>query len=98
MQLAKNLLETIVKTLVENPNEVEIESKVDEMGVLLTVHVSKMDMGMLIGKSGTTIELIRSLVKLAGRKEKSHVSVKIAEPDGYDDVHHESRNNYKSRW
>ena len=82
MQKAKELLETIVRAIVSNPNEVYVEDKADEMGILLTLHVAKEDMGKVIGKLGETAKAIRLLLRVVGASEKAHINMKIFEPEG----------------
>jgi predicted RNA-binding protein YlqC (UPF0109 family) len=77
----KDFLEFIVKNIVDHPEDVEIERKVDEMGVLLSLHVHSDDMGQVIGKEGSTARAIRSLVRIIGLKNKARVNLKIVEPD-----------------
>lgn len=75
-------LEYIVKTLVDHPDDVKIDRKVDEMGVLLTLKVHPEDMGQIIGKAGSTARSIRSLVRIIGLKNHARVNLKIEEPEG----------------
>lgn len=82
MKNAKAFLEDIAKAIVSTPDEVEVQSKVDEMGVLLTLTVAKEDMGIVIGREGATAKAIRNLVKIVGMKENARVNVKILEPNG----------------
>jgi uncharacterized protein len=78
----KEFLEFIVKNLVDNPDSVEVERKVDEMGVLLALKVHPDDMGQIIGKEGSTARAIRNLVRIIGLKRKARVNLKIIEPGG----------------
>ena len=84
MSEAKDIefLEFIVKTLVDHPNDVKVDRKVDEMGVLLTVKVNPEDMGQLIGRQGSTARAIRNLVRIIGLKNHARVNLKIEEPEG----------------
>jgi len=75
-------VEQIVKQIVEKPEEVVVERKVDEMGVLITLKVSKDDMGKIIGKGGQTAKAIRVLLRVIGSKNNSRVNLKIVEPEG----------------
>ncbi len=75
-------LEFIVKNLVDHPDSVEVERKVDEMGVLLALKVHPDDMGQIIGKEGSTARAIRNLVRIIGLKNKARVNLKIVEPGG----------------
>ena len=81
MEKAQKFLESIVKELVEFPNEVRVGSRTDEMGVLLTLHVAQTDMGKVIGKEGQTANAIRTLLRIVGAKNNSRVTMKIAEPN-----------------
>lgn len=78
----KEFLEYIVKTLVDHPEEVKIERRVDEMGVLLSLKVNPEDMGMIIGRQGSIARAIRSLVRIVGLKNHARVNLKIEEPEG----------------
>jgi len=78
----QEFLEYIVKTLVDHPDDVKIERKVDEMGVLLSLKVNPEDMGQVIGKNGSTARAIRSLVRIVGLKNHARVNLKIEEPAG----------------
>ncbi|MCP6719456.1 MAG: KH domain-containing protein [Patescibacteria group bacterium] len=78
----KEFLEFIVKALVDNPNDVKIDRRVDEMGVLLSLKVNPEDMGQLIGKAGSTARAIRNLVRIVGLKNHARVNLKIEEPEG----------------
>jgi len=75
-------LEYVVKELVDVPEAVKVERKVDEMGVLITLDVDPADMGKIIGKSGNTAKAIRTLLRVVGMKNNSRVNLKINEPAG----------------
>ncbi|MDP9212074.1 MAG: KH domain-containing protein [bacterium] len=78
----KQFVEFVLKTIVDNPDDVQVDRTVDEMGVLLTVTVNPEDMGKVIGKSGQTAKAIRSLLKVVGAKHDARVNMKIVEPEG----------------
>ena len=78
----KDFLEFIVKSLVDHPDEVKVDRKVDEMGVLLSLKVNPEDMGVIIGRAGATARSIRSLVRIVGLKNHARVNLKIEEPEG----------------
>lgn len=75
-------VEFVVKALVSHPEDVKVERKVDEMGVLLTLNLNVADMGYVIGKQGQTAKAIRTLVKIVGAKNNARVNLKIMEPEG----------------
>ena len=78
----KDFLELIVKTIVANPDDVQVDRKVDEMGVLLTLTLNPEDMGYVIGKQGQTAKAIRTLLKIVGAKNHARVNLKINDPQG----------------
>ncbi|MFA5877975.1 MAG: KH domain-containing protein [Candidatus Staskawiczbacteria bacterium] len=78
----KEFLEFLIKALVDHPKDVEVDRKVDEMGVLLSLKVNPEDMGQIIGREGSTAKAIRSLVRIVGLKNHARVNLKIEEPEG----------------
>jgi len=75
-------LEYLVKSLVDHPEEVVVDRKVDERGVLLTLKVNPADMGQVVGRQGMTAKSIRSLLRIVGIKHNARVNLKIEEPEG----------------
>ncbi|MBI5045499.1 MAG: KH domain-containing protein [Candidatus Niyogibacteria bacterium] len=78
----QDFLEYVIKSLVGYPDDVKVDRKVDEMGVLLTLHIHPEDMGRIIGRSGNTAKAIRTLLKVVGRANNALVNLKIEEPEG----------------
>jgi predicted RNA-binding protein YlqC (UPF0109 family) len=78
----KEFLEFLVKSIVDHPEDVKVDRKVDEMGVLLSLKVHPMDMGQIVGKKGSTAQAIRSLLRIVGIKNNARVNLKIIEPEG----------------
>ena len=78
----QDFLEFLVKSLVDHPDDVKVERKVDEMGVLLSLRVNPMDMGQVVGRQGSTAKAIRSLLRIVGIKNNARVNLKIEEPEG----------------
>ena len=78
----QEFLEFLIKALVGNPDDVKVDRKVDEMGVLLTLKVNPEDMGQLIGRGGATARAIRNLLRIVGLKNHARVNLKIEEPEG----------------
>jgi len=78
----QDFLEYIIKALVDHPEDVKVDRKVDEMGVLLSLKVNPEDMGQIIGRAGSTARSIRSLVRIVGLKNHARVNLKIEEPEG----------------
>lgn len=78
----QEFLEYLVKSLVDHPEDVKVERKVDEMGVLLSLRVNAVDMGQVVGRQGATAKAIRSLLRIVGVKNNARVNLKIEEPEG----------------
>lgn len=72
-----DFLQFIVENLVDNKEDIVIERKEDELGVLLTLKVNKDDMGVIIGKWWNTINSIRSLLRLFWMKIEKRVNLKV---------------------
>ena len=78
----QQFLEFLIKSIVDHPDDVKVERKVDEMGVLITLKVHPTDMAQVIGKRGATAQSIRSLLRIVGIKNNARVNLKIVEPEG----------------
>jgi uncharacterized protein len=78
----QEFVEYVVKALVENPDKVKVERRVDEMGVLITLDVAGEDMGKIIGRDGATAKALRTLLRVVGMKNNARVNLKINEPEG----------------
>ena len=64
----KDLLNQIVKALVDNPEQVQITEIEGSQTVVLELRVDKSDMGKIIGKQGKTANAIRTLLNAASGK------------------------------
>lgn len=82
MERDQEFVEMVVKAIVDNPDKVKTERKVDEMGVLIELTVDGEDMGKIIGKEGKTAKSIRTLLRVLGARERARVNLKIVEPEG----------------
>ena len=78
----RDFIEYAVKMLVDNPDDVKVERKIDEMGVLITLDVNPSDMGMVIGREGMTAKALRTLLRVIGARNNARVNLKINEPEG----------------
>jgi len=77
----QQFVEYIVKTLVNNPDKVVVERKIDEKGVLLSLTVDPEDVGRVIGKRGVTAQSIRMLLRALGTKQDARYNLKIVNTD-----------------
>ncbi|MFZ2193754.1 MAG: KH domain-containing protein [Candidatus Moraniibacteriota bacterium] len=75
-------VEYVVKQIVNHPDDVKVERKIDEMGVLITLDVNPEDMGMIIGREGATAKALRTLLRVIGARNNARVNLKINEPEG----------------
>ena len=82
----QQFVEFIVKSLVGNPDAVQIERRVDEKGVLLELTVDPEDLGRIIGKRGATAQSLRTLLRALGTKNDARYNLKIIDngPSDYE--------------
>ena len=73
----RELLETIVKSLVEKPDEVQITENHGEYSMIIELKVSQDDMGKVIGKQGRIARAIKTILKAASVKENKKVTLEI---------------------
>ena len=73
----KQVLTDIVKSIVDNPDEVVVLEKVSGDMSILELSVAKEDMGKVIGRQGRIAKEIRTLIKAAGLRENLRTSVDI---------------------
>ena len=73
----RELLETIVKSLVEKPDEVQLTENHGEYSMIIELRVSQDDMGKVIGKQGRIARAIRTILKAASVKENKKVTLEI---------------------
>lgn len=72
-------VEYIVKSLVGNPDAVQIARTIDEKGVLLELTVDPEDLGRVIGKRGATAQSLRTLLRALGTKNDARYNLKIVD-------------------
>lgn len=82
MEKDQEFVAYIVKALVDSPDKVIVDKKIDERGVLLTLTVDPTDMGKVIGREGATAKALRKLLAVFGAQTNSRISLQIAEPEG----------------
>jgi predicted RNA-binding protein YlqC (UPF0109 family) len=77
----QQFIEYIVKQLVSKPDEVKVDRKIDEKGVLLELTVDAEDIGRVIGKRGSTAQSLRNLLRALGTKNDARYNLKIIDVD-----------------
>lgn len=75
----KELLEVIIKGLVDNKEAVSISEKVTNDVICLSVKVSSEDMGQIIGKQGKMAKSIRTVMKSVASKEHKKINVEFVD-------------------
>lgn len=75
----KDLIKRIVKTMVDNPDEVEVSEIEGDQISVLELRVAKVDIGKVIGKKGRNVRAIRTILSAASAKVKKHTVLEILE-------------------
>ena len=76
----KDLIEYIAKSLVDQPEDVEVRQSGGGSRVRLELSVSKGDMGRVIGKGGKVANSIRTLLRVAAEREGKQATLDVVEP------------------
>ena len=71
----KELLESMVKAIVDSPDDVEIDVTESENTTIYELHLGDGDLGKVIGKRGKNIGAIRTLISAATAKEGGKRSI-----------------------
>jgi predicted RNA-binding protein YlqC (UPF0109 family) len=75
--MLKNLVEVLVKNLVDTPEKVSVEAIENPRTVTLEVRVAEGEMGKVIGRGGRVAKAVRSVVKAAAVKDGRRVTVEF---------------------
>ena len=75
----KEILETIILSLVEDKSAVQIEEKNNEKSITFEVKVAEKDMGKVIGREGKIAKSIRTVMKAVAGRERKKVSIEFVE-------------------
>ncbi len=73
----KDILETIIKNLVSDKENISIHEVEGEKSVIFEVKVTQSDMGKVIGKEGRVAKAIRTIMKSIAAKEGKRVSIEF---------------------
>ena len=73
----KEILETIINTLVSDKDAVSINQVDGEQSIIFEVKVAENDMGKIIGRQGTIAKSIRTIMKAVASKENKRVTVEF---------------------
>lgn len=80
IKTATDFVRYTLEQICEHKDLIEVEHKVDDLGVLITVTVAEADMGKLIGKNGQTISALRTLIRIIGARDNERINLKVLEP------------------
>ena len=78
---ATELVEYLVRSIVESPEEVGVEEFEEDGELILEVSVAPDDLGRVIGRDGRVAKALRTIARAAGARDDRRVSVEIVEDD-----------------
>jgi uncharacterized protein len=79
LQQLEDLLLFLARSLVDEPNKVEVEGRETDSRVDLTLRVAPDDVGKVIGRGGRIVKAIRTVMKAASVKANKRVNVEVAD-------------------
>ena len=77
-EVMQDVLSSIAKTLVDQPEKVQVAQSSSQGGTVLTITVPREERGKLIGRQGRTVRALRTLVHAASLKTGTHMSLEIS--------------------
>ena len=75
----RDLLEFLTKSLVDEPDQVQIDEFDDDGVRVFEIQVAEEDIGKVIGKQGRTVNALRTIIRPVARKNDERATVEIAE-------------------
>ncbi len=79
MMPLRDLIENITKSLVDNPDKVNLKEISGERTIILELRVGEGDLGKVIGKEGRTAKAIRQILAAAAMKQGKRAQLEILE-------------------
>ncbi|KPK63432.1 RNA-binding protein [candidate division WOR_3 bacterium SM23_42] len=79
MNELRELIEYIVKALVDNPEKVEVKEIAGEKSIIYELKVGEGDLGKVIGKEGRTAKAVRTIITAAAMKQGKRTVLEILE-------------------
>jgi predicted RNA-binding protein YlqC (UPF0109 family) len=73
----KDLIDHIARSLVDHPDQIEVDEFFEDGKTIITLHVAEEDMGRVIGKGGKVANAIRVLVRTAAAREGQRIQLEI---------------------
>lgn len=74
---AKELVEYVARSLVDDPEAVKVTQIEDEEGTVIELHVAEEDMGKVIGRNGSVAKALRTLLKVTAARDGGSISLEI---------------------
>jgi predicted RNA-binding protein YlqC (UPF0109 family) len=74
---ARDLVEYVAKSLVDDPDAVKVTEVEDRDGVVIELRVAEDDMGKVIGRNGSVAKALRTLLKVTAAREGESISLEI---------------------
>ena len=74
---AQSLVEYVAKSLVDEPDAVEVKVIDDSEGRVIELHVAEGDMGKVIGRNGSVAKAMRTLLKVVATREGTPIALEI---------------------
>jgi predicted RNA-binding protein YlqC (UPF0109 family) len=74
---AKELVEYVAKTLVDDPDAVEVTEVNEDGETVIELHVAEDDMGKVIGRNGSVAKALRTLLKVTAARQGTSATLEI---------------------
>ena len=74
---AKDLVEYVAKSLVDDPDAVTVDVVEEDGATVIELHVAEDDMGKVIGRNGSVAKALRTLLKVVAAREGESLSLEI---------------------
>ncbi len=81
MTVDEKILFDILTNLTTQPDQVKIDRTIDELGVLLAITVAPIDMGIVIGRSGSMASALKTIMKAVGKANNMIIRIVFNEPE-----------------
>jgi uncharacterized protein len=79
--VSAELLDHLARQLVDEPDEVRVESVEDANGIVLRLHVAPDDVGKVIGRQGRIARALRTVVRACGTRRRERFLLEIVDPE-----------------
>ena len=77
----KELIEYIARSVVDDPTQVEVQSRRQGSAINLQLKVAKEDMGRVIGRNGRVANTMRALLRVSAARQNKRANLEIVDPE-----------------